>query len=238
MDALGTTRYTMPLVLASMLLVAITESVQLLPGMRDTAHSQQASLVSLGNGSPTIEIRRFQGTRNGRNIILEWTTQRESDLLQFEIQRASSQSRGWERISTVAAGNGSLPRTYTYFDRNAPAEDVRYLLRIHGRNNEILYSDIVVVPLAGIIRSFTVMPEPTGRVNSYILSVGTSKHADISLTLATTSGQTIEKIFGPSDIGVGEHTFNIDCSKHAAGDYVVRLKTPDGDFQRGLILGR
>jgi len=236
MDALGTTRYTMPLVLASMLLFAITDSMNLFPV---SGSSTQASLVSADNSSiSAVRIRRFNGARNGRNVTLEWSTQNENNLLHYEIQRASSQSRGWQKVNIVAAGNGIQPQYYSYLDRNVPAEDVRYLLRIHGKNNELLYSDIIVVPIEGVIQSFAIIPEPFGKLNSYVVSIGTGKQAEISLTLATASGQTVKKIFGPTSVDAGMHTFNLDCSEHTAGDYLVRLQTPDGDFQRGLILGK
>ena len=239
MDALGTTRYTMPLVLASMLLFAITNSMELLPLQDVGGSSTQASVLSADDGSTSaVQIRRFRGARNGRNITLEWSTQNEADLLHYEIQRASSQSRGWQKIDIVPASNGIQSQTYSYLDRNAPAEDVRYLLRVHGKNNELLYSDIIVVPIEGIIRSFAVMPEPLGKLNNYVVSIGTVKKAEIAITLTTASGQTVKRIFGPTGVDAGLHTFNIDCSDHTAGDYIVRLETPDGDFQRGLILGR
>ncbi len=238
MDALGTTRYTMPLVLASMLLVALTESVQLFPSLGASTEQSQASLISLSGDSPSAELRRFAGTRQGRNVILEWTAHREHDLMSYEIQRASSASRGWERVGTMAAVNGGIPQTYNFIDRNVPAEDVRYLLRIHGRNNEILYSDIIVVALDGIVRSFAVMPEPSGRLNTYIISVGLNKQGKVELVLNNADGHTVERIFTSSELGPGEHTFNLDGTDLIAGSYSVKLQTPDGDFQRSLILGK
>jgi len=229
----------MPLVLASMLLFAITNSMELFPLQDVGGSSTTASVFTADIGSTSaVQIRRFRGARNGRDVTLEWSTQGECDLLHYEIQRASSQSRGWKKIDIVPANNGIQSQTYSYLDRNAPAEDVRYLLRVHGKNNELLYSDIIIVPIEGVIRSFAVMPEPFGKLNSYVVSIGSVKPAEISLTLMTAAGQTVKKIFGPTGVDAGDHTFNLDCSDHSAGDYIVRLETPDGDFQRGLILGR
>jgi hypothetical protein len=228
----------MPLVLASMLLAALTESVELLPDLVSGEQHSQASILHLDNGSPVAEIQKFSGTRQGRHVLLDWTTQHEREVLHYEIQRASSNSRGWERIGLLAATNGNLPQTYTFLDRNVPAEDVRYLLRIHGKNGEILYSDIIVARLNSSIRSFSVVPEPSGRVNTYLISVGVNKPGPVELLLSDENGRTIEKIYAASELPKGEHTFNLDGSRLSAGSYAVKLQTADGDFLRNVILGK
>jgi hypothetical protein len=228
----------MPLVLASMLLAALTESVQLLPDFVTGGKQTQASILALDNGSPVAEIGKFTGTRQGRDVLLEWQTQNEQHVLTYEIQRASSASRGWERIGLVAAANGRLPQTYTFLDRNVPAEDVRYLLRIHGRNGEIVYSDIIVARLNSVIRSFSVAPEPSGRVNTYVISIGVNKPGPVELLLSDEQGRTIEKIYAASELPTGQHTFSLDGSRLSAGSYAVKLQTADGDFSRSVILGK
>jgi hypothetical protein len=228
----------MPLVLASMLLVAVTESIQMIPGFADESSPATASLVSIGSGTANSEIQQLKGTRQGRHVLLEWHAMREHGIVHYEIQRASSASRGWERVGRIAAFNGKLPQRYSFTDHNVPAEDVRYLLRIEGKNKEIMYSDIIVVPIDGMLRSFTVMPDPSGKVNRYVIAVNLAKQGTVGLDFSNATGRSIERIFGPAALGPGEHTFTIDASQHPAGAYAVRVHTPDGDYQRSLLLGR
>ena len=77
----------------------------------------------------------------------KWATTREAGNRGFEVQRASSVSRGWEKLHFVAGiGQSSMERTYMFDDRDAPPEDLRYMLRILGTDGTIQYSQIISVP--------------------------------------------------------------------------------------------
>lgn len=62
----------------------------------------------------------FNGRSDGDNIVLEWKTRSESNLLRYEIQRKAGASGEFVTLATVQPkGSNSL---YTYIDRSAYKE--------------------------------------------------------------------------------------------------------------------
>lgn len=151
-----------PLVFVALLLLA-TGASQYVPAEGGAAAFTENAVASIrlaDVGSPSADIRGFTGTRQGRDVLVQWTAQREQSVQIYEIQRASSSSRGWERIGSMSGVNGSMPQTYTFIDRNAPAEHLRYMLRIIGHNGDILYSDIITASLKARCRRSASAPSP------------------------------------------------------------------------------
>ncbi len=71
----------------------------------------------------------FNGRSDGDNIVLEWKTRSESNLLRYEIQRKAGQDGEFVTLSTVnPKGSNSL---YTYIDRSAyKATESIYVYRL------------------------------------------------------------------------------------------------------------
>ena len=229
-----------PLVFVALLLLA-TGASQYVPAEGGAAAFTENAVASIrlaDVGSPSADIRGFTGTRQGRDVLVQWTAQREQSVQIYEIQRASSSSRGWERIGSMSGVNGSMPQTYTFIDRNAPAEHLRYMMRNIGHNDDILYSDIITASLESTVSSFSVSPEPSGVANTYIVSLGLNKPAAISLKLVDGDGRIIRRLQADERLTSGIHTFPIDCSQHSPGSYALRLEAPEGDFHRTLLIGK
>ena len=95
------------------------------------------------------EVRKFEGVRSGRDVYLEWLTLREAENQGFEVQRASSESRGWQEVGFVQGqGDSGDERHYQFRDRDVPPEDLRYMLRVRGADGFIQYSQIISVPVS------------------------------------------------------------------------------------------
>ncbi|MCB2203431.1 hypothetical protein KQI65_01680 [bacterium] len=71
----------------------------------------------------------FNGRSDGENIILEWKTRSESNLLRYEIQRKAGQDGEFVTLSTVnPKGSNSL---YSFTDRSAyKATESIYVYRL------------------------------------------------------------------------------------------------------------
>lgn len=71
----------------------------------------------------------FNGRSDGDNIVLEWKTRSESNLLRYEIQRKAGYDGEFVTLTTVAPkGSNSL---YTYVDRSAyKATESIYIYRL------------------------------------------------------------------------------------------------------------
>lgn len=189
------------------------------------------------NGSATLlpfhaEVSKLKGLRIGRDVHIEWLTQRETRNRGFEVQRASSESRGWRQVGFVqSGGDGAFDRKYDFRDGNVPPEDLRYMLRIVGDNGLVQYSQIISVPVSGTLRSFVVgaaqdfSPLPIARVEL-------TRDETVSLQLADYRGNVIERVASNRLLASGSHEFPIDFSKLPSGEYEIILHTSEGRYKR------
>jgi len=82
---------------------------------------------SAGLGSTTlpVEISNFNGVSQNNNIVLNWTTESESNNLYFEIERSNNGNQ-YEPIGRVA-GKGTTSQTNFYsFTDHAPLAMINY----------------------------------------------------------------------------------------------------------------
>lgn len=177
------------------------------------------------------QVVDFRARRIGADVRLEWRTLREIGNRAFEIQRASSSSRGWRSIGSIPGGaDGDLPRSYNFHDKRVPEEDLRYMLRITGHDERIQYSPIITAPATGILRSFDIEAEST-RNRAHII-IELMRHDIISLELTDGSGTVIDRILAARKLPSGRHSFAMDCSSMPEGSYELQLETSEGRYTR------
>ncbi len=180
-------------------------------------------------------VTDFTGSREGRNVQLEWVCAREINNRGFEVQRASSLSRGWETLTFVPGfGTSGLEQTYRFTDRNAPPEDVRYMLRILGEDGVIQYSQIITVPAGSMLRSFIIEPLEKQDEKIFRSSVELTKGGVTALSVIDHKGYTLLRVMGATRLEPGRHEFVIDCSNVPGGSYQLLLHTPEGRYSRKL----
>ncbi|MBR9974586.1 MAG: hypothetical protein KFF77_03315 [Bacteroidetes bacterium] len=88
----------------------------------------------------------FNGRSDDDNVVLEWKTRSESDLLRYEIQRKAGSNGEFVSLATVSPkGSNSL---YTYIDRSAYKESESvyvYRLKIVETSGPSSYSNEITV---------------------------------------------------------------------------------------------
>jgi hypothetical protein len=103
-------------------------------------------LVAGGN------ISDFHGKRENGAVVLEWTTESESNLERFEIERSMDRNR-WFRIGELrAVGETRSRQTYTYRDNTifkSSTNTYYYRLLLIDQNGQSSLHD-VVVSMSGI----------------------------------------------------------------------------------------
>jgi hypothetical protein len=200
-----------------------------LPGVtasrRDSAGPRLASVHA--------EISRLRAVRFGSEIVVDWETLSETGNRGFEVHRACSESRGWQNRGFVQGGfDGRSTREYRFVDRGVPPEDVRYMLRILGHDGMIQYSQIITVPVKGILRSFVVSPAPEDATSAASITVDLEKDDVITLQLADDRDNIIERIVSDKQLPSGRHDFTIDGDRLPSGSYDILLFTSEGRFRR------
>ncbi|MBN1448077.1 MAG: hypothetical protein JXA28_09110, partial [Bacteroidetes bacterium] len=187
--------------------------------------------------SAGVTVSDFSGKRQARSVHLEWITTREIDLEGFELQRASSESQGWEAVAFIASfGNSTLEQRYLYTDHTVPPEDVRYMLRIRNRDGSAQYSRIITVPAGSILRSFLVHEPEDSFGRQYTASIVLNETAKVALSLTDSHGNQLVRVLPSRDMEKGKHNIPIDCSRLARGNYELHLHTSEGRYARTLTL--
>lgn len=182
-------------------------------------------------------VTQFTGQRKGKDVQLHWVTARESGNRGFEVQRASSLSRGWERITFVPGfGSSRLDQDYHVTDRDAPPEDVRYMLRIIGDDGMVQYSQIISVPAGSMLRTFTAEPVSEQEDRVFRASVELTEGGVTALSVIDHKGLTLLRVMAATRLDAGRHDFIVDCSKVPRGEYTLMLHIPEGRYTRRLFV--
>jgi hypothetical protein len=105
-----------------------------------------AAALSVSAGT---RISQFFATRDRNAVVLEWTTEEESNLARFEIERSTDRVR-WFRIGEVrAAGESARRNTYTFRDQTifkTAANSLSYrLVLVDMQGNSLPYDVIASV---------------------------------------------------------------------------------------------
>lgn len=100
------------------------------------------------NGPTPVELLAFQAKKyDEHTALLNWNTANEINFSVFEIERESG--TGWEKIAQEPAkavpGTGA---SYQYFDRNPPARQEYYRLKMVDFDGSFAYSPIRQVSFA------------------------------------------------------------------------------------------
>jgi hypothetical protein len=185
------------------------------------------------------ELSKLRASRTGTDVRLEWITLSEVGNRGFEVQRASSESRGWQQVGFVPGGaDGQFTRDYSIVDRRVPPEDLRYMLRIIGDDGMIQYSQIITVPVSGILHSFVVNAVAENSRTAANVVVDLLREDIVSLQFNDMRGNVIEHLAARKKLPIGKHDFAVDCSSLPRGKYEFLLFTSEGQYRRNYEVQR
>ncbi|MBC7936692.1 MAG: T9SS type A sorting domain-containing protein [Rhizobacter sp.] len=159
-------------------------------------------------------------------VLLNWTTAREVNSRDFNIER-SIDGNNWVIIGSMpAAGNSSIERSYSFTDRN-PLPRGLYRIAAHNLNGSIQYTDIHSSP-CNTNGLFIVWPNPVHDVLFINLSATNQSPAVIKLF---DSKGALVKIQRPA-ILPGSNQLRVDMRSLAAGIYALSLDWENGRMKK------
>lgn len=113
-------------------------------------------------GPLPIQLGQFRVSKNGNEVLLQWSTLSEQNAKGFEIQRRLENEISFSPIGFVptasATGNSSVETKYSFKDASLPVR-AYYRIKIVDRDNSFVMSDIVSVA-AGENKSIRLYPNP------------------------------------------------------------------------------
>ncbi len=109
-------------------------------------------LLALAAGRAATRVSEFYATRDQSAVVLVWSTEEESNLARFEIERSSDRTR-WIHIGkTAASGDSWQRRTYSYRDNT-----------IFKTGVNTLYYRLILVDRSGNSQVFDVIASAEGQ---------------------------------------------------------------------------
>lgn len=183
---------------------------------------------NIKNSVLPLELIDFQAIQKEPFINLNWTTAREVNIEQYEIER-SEDGETFKHIKTVtASGNNNETQAYTTIDEQPLEGKSYYRLKIMEESGQYEFSPIRVVNRVEKF-FFKVYPNPA---QDFVLLhySNNSFETDLSAELLNAAGQTLKSISLNGAKGI--HQVEIDLSDLAAGIYFVRLHK--GGFVRDI----
>ena len=191
-----------------------------------TSFSGGTGVYIVSNGPVTLPviISSFSGQCANNKVLLTWTTQSESNSLQFDIQRSADGST-WGQIGQVsAAGNSSHPTSYNFTDINplGNPNNNYYRLRLVDEDGQDVYSGVVLVnscnSTGAAPQLFKVVPNPFG--SSMEITCTIPNDGPVEVQVQDMTGATLLR--QEYTATRGNNVFNLtNLNNLAKGTYVV-----------------
>ena len=165
--------------------------------------------------------------------LLEWKTSQEINSESFDVERSNDAVRFSKIGNVAAAGNSTLPISYSFTDNN-PAKGMNYYrlkqIDIDGR---FVYSPARLL-MFDVLDAATVMyyPNPTNGILFIELSSVNVNEATI-INITNASGAVVNQYKLSSISG---NKIQIDLSRYAKGTYFIQLRTPTLNSTQRVVL--
>ncbi len=184
-------------------------------------------------GDPFFEILDLSGKITDNQIPLQWTSQFETEMVRFEIQR--TEDFRFETIGEVAAiGTTNSPTNYQFTDTNPVKGDNYYRIKGVNENGEYMYSNVFYADFIDV-QDVSLYPNPTkGEVTLILIN---AEEGVVELELFNTVGQAIYRVKRP--VESGRQRIDISLSNNIPeGLYYYRITNGQNKRSSSIILHR
>ncbi len=181
-----------------------------------------------------LDLIQFKGKKQAASILLDWTTENETQLNIFEIERSNNGFSFSKIGESTATGIGSSRNQYTYLDNNPLAFKNYYRLKMIDRDGKFRYSNTIVFSNSqtqDIVIS-NVAPNPFTEIIK--LNVELKNMTLLQIQMTDFSGRIVYTKTVQGMEGVN----SIQCNglgKLSAGVYMITVKTEDTVMQQKLL---
>ncbi len=182
-------------------------------------YGEAASTVQPCTTLLPVELTRFNGTADGCNIHVSWSSSSEEDFSHYELER-SNDGRTFELAESVK-GSGSITGGHYFFNDNKAGIDNYYRLKMIDYDLTYEYSKIIQVNSdCDIVKQIIAFPNPVGD-DVLNIKVETKRAADELVKLVDITGREIftQKLA----LKEGINTFQLDVSELPARIYFIKV---------------
>ena len=143
-------------------------------------------------GSLPVFLHKFSVTQLGAENLVKWTTELESDIEYYELQR-STNGMDYSAINRQAASNTIGPNHYSYSDNSFSAGINYYRLKIVERNAVIKYSVIIRTETQPQTELFKIVPNPVAG-GEFSLLYASSEEGIVTIKINDVTGRLVHTL--------------------------------------------
>ena len=192
-------------------------------------HIQFNGITNYGGGTSQItiqassllpvELSRFEGTVEGCNIRLTWTSESEENFSHYEIER-STDRQNFETLGQVNGGGGLFSATYQFLDNNT-SDNNYYRLKMVDNDGTFEYSKTInIVPNCDVIDNVLVYPNP---VSNQHISIKIKSRSEVTekIQIVDLFGRELKTLMVNLNEGFNDLEYN--PSDLNDGIYIIKI---------------
>ena len=179
---------------------------------------------------------KFDAVKEPTKVKLSWTTNAETQVKNYEVERSAS-TAGFTKIATVAAkGNqqsGNI--NYTVNDSQLFSAPVFYRLKTVDNNGGFKYSNIIRVGNNATNPDDITLIAVSGAQGAVKASLWSGQRQDANMVLYDMAGKLI-KDFGKKPIVKGENQFSLNVPRIPVANYILKIEIPKAGNKKAVSL--
>ncbi|MCK5149061.1 T9SS type A sorting domain-containing protein [bacterium] len=203
-----------------------------------------------------VQLSSFTANHTPTGVLLEWTTQSETDNLGFILERAPVEmpllaSQSWQTIATyrthqslAGQGNSSERHTYSYLDKNSQqGQNYKYRLSDVNTAGEInIYDTITIIMPDSPGETILEPPFPNPFNPETKIQYQLSKAGSVEIVVYNLMGRHVKTLINRHQ-SAGSHNIywhgRDEAGNHSStGTYVIVLKTLEGKRTQKVVMMR
>jgi hypothetical protein len=174
---------------------------------------------------PPYKLISFTGKKEADNVLIKWNTINEYTYTAFELQK-STDGQNFEAVKNMQSASQGI---YTFKDiyNDKGVADIYYRLKQTDINNNVTYSDIIIISTRGD-GTLNIFPNPATNVIQYRLNVDFK--GKIRLKIYSAMGILMKNSIFVTTAG------EQDISSLTPGTYTIELT--DNNSKKALLTGK
>lgn len=220
-------------------------SLMFIPNWDSLSVSSLTALVDSGNTGKfddtlvfsneplPVNLLNFNSNVNGNNVLLTWATSFELNNSGFSVQRKNKLIENSEFTDLAfinGVGNSTVPKSYSYIDKNLSPSVYEYRLKQIDFNGNFSYYNLLNDIIISSPVSFALhqnFPNPFNPVTNISFDIPTDEK--INLKIFDVTGREVAVLINNELKSAGQHLIKFDGSSFSSGVYFYMLSA--GNFK-------
>jgi hypothetical protein len=181
-----------------------------------------------------VELLSFSAAVKSGTVVLTWKTATEMQNKGWDIERYVPGSIAWQKLGFVQGkGNSTSINNYSFVDANPTgATAIQYRLRQVDETGNFKYSNIITVKFTTDKTELINYPNPAKQ--GTVAKFNTDHNAKVKLDVYNSAGQLVQQVAN-ENLVAGFHSFNINTSTLAPGQYYLKLLVDDAMYTHPML---